>query len=148
VLQWAGFKELLRVPQHISWVVRLLSGVHYVSLKSENPYYFTVNLLLFSEASIVFSEAPFLYMSIRRFQAWHRSAVWHNWRVLMRSMELCEALPSRSTQHNPWYPALLSAFCLQPLTARWGEVVFLLPLGAQETAEHGADEPRSKLCSK
>lgn len=97
MLRRAGFRELVRGPvAHLG-----LSGCFPLfvtpSLKSENPYYFMLNLLLFSEASIVFNKAQSLCIVVWWFEAWNRSRGWQNQRVprapLQGPQVLLQSLP-------------------------------------------------------
>lgn len=113
------------------------------SLKSENPYYFTVNLLLFSEASIVFSEAVSVHFSSSPGIVLQRGTTgWCDGQ--------CEARrgppqPRPSPPRSPSSPS--AAVSLLPAAFQsqvGGKGSSYCRRVLRETEEHGADEPRSK----
>lgn len=138
------------------------------SLKSENPYYFMVNLLLFSEASIVFSEARFLCFLVWWFESRNRSPGWHNQRGVTGGTkphsgpEGSPAGPSRPaaelafhsspTRRNPSRGAavlnLPFSCSLGAAVERRGSGWFYCHRVLGKTDEQGAGEACSKLCNK
>lgn len=102
------------------------------SLKSENPYYFTLNLLLFSEASIVFGEAPFLCSVVWWFEAWNPSLGWHNQRVQRAPRQGPRVL--LQTQPSPPLPPGVTP----PEVLRCRTCPFLAASGQQQSAGEAA----------